>query len=62
MDWAAFTRAHNLEHPMSRRGNCHYNAVAESFFNRLERERIRRRTYRTRDEAGQDVFGCIELF
>jgi len=43
MDWAAFTRAHNLEHSMSRRGNCHYNAVAESFFNLLKRERIRRR-------------------
>ena len=23
MDWAAFLRAHNLEHSMSRRGNCH---------------------------------------
>ena len=23
MDWAAFIRAHNLEHSMSRRGNCH---------------------------------------
>jgi putative transposase len=32
MDWAAFIRAHNLEHSMSRRGNCHDNAVAESFF------------------------------
>lgn len=29
MDWAAFLRAHNLEHSMSRRGNCHDNAVAE---------------------------------
>lgn len=36
---------------MSRRGNCHDNAVVESFFNLLKRERIRRRTYRTRDEA-----------
>lgn len=37
MDWASFLRAHNLEHSMSRRGNCHDNAVAESFFNRLRR-------------------------
>ena len=43
-DWASFLRAHNLEHSMSRRGNCHDNAVAESFFNPLQRERIRRRT------------------
>lgn len=56
MDWASFLKHHNLEHSMSRRGNCHDNAVAESFFNLLKRERIRRRTYKTRDEARQDVF------
>ena len=47
---------------MSRRGNCHDNAVAESFFNLLKRERIRRRTYKTREEARQDVFDYIEMF
>lgn len=62
MDWAAFIRAHNLEHSMSRRGNCHDNAVAESFFSSLKREPIRRRTYKTRDEARQDVFDYIEMF
>jgi putative transposase len=62
MDWASFLRAHNLEHSMSRRGNCHDNAVAESFFNLLKRERIRRRTYKTRIEARQDVFDYIEMF
>lgn len=62
MDWAAFLRAHNLEHSMSRRGNCHDNAVAESFFNLLKRERIRRRTYKNREEARQDVFDYIEMF
>ena len=62
MDWAAFLKHHNLEHSMSRRGNCHDNAVAESFFNLLKRERIRRKTYRTREEARQDVFDYIEMF
>lgn len=62
MDWAAFLKAHDLEHSMSRRGNCHDNAVAESFFNLLKRERIRRRTYRTRKEARRDVFDYIEMF
>ena len=62
MDWASFLKAHNLEHSMSRRGNCHDNAVVESFFNLLKRERIRRRTYRSRDEARQDVFDYIEMF
>ncbi len=47
---------------MSRRGNCHDNAVVESFFNPLKRERSRRRTYRSRAEASQDVFDYIEMF
>lgn len=38
MDWAAFLKHRNLEHSISRRGNCHDNAVAESFFNLLKRE------------------------
>ena len=61
-DWASFLKHHNLEHSMSRRGNCHDNAVAESFFNLLKRERIRRRNYTTRAEARQDVFDYIEMF
>jgi putative transposase len=47
---------------MSRRGNCHDNAVAESFFQLLKRERIRQRTYLTSDVARQDVFDYIEMF
>jgi putative transposase len=62
LEWATFMRAHNLQHSMSRRGNCHDNAVAESFFNLLKRERIRRRVYKTRAEARQDVFDYIEMF
>ena len=61
-EWAAFLRAHGLEHSMSRRGNCHDNAVAESFFQLLKREKIRRRTYRNREHARRDVFEYIELF
>jgi putative transposase len=41
---------------------CGSNAVAESFFNLLKRERIRRRVYKTRAEARQDVFDYIEMF
>ncbi len=47
---------------MSRRGNCHDNAAAESFFQLLKRERIRRRTYLTRDAVRQDVFNYIGMF
>ena len=37
MDWALFLKHHNLEHSISRHGNYHDNAVAESFFNLLKR-------------------------
>ena len=47
---------------MSRRGNCHDNAVAESFFQLLKRERIRRKVYGTREQARQDIFDYIEMF
>ena len=47
---------------MSRRRNCYENIVAESFFSSLKRERIRRRIYRTRKEARQDVFDYVEMF
>ena len=62
MEWASFLKHHDLQPSMSRRGNCHDNAVAESCFNLLKRERIRRKVYRTRDEARRDVFDYIEMF
>lgn len=39
-EWQDFLRDHGLLSSMSRRGNCHDNAVAESFFQLLKRERI----------------------
>jgi len=62
IEWKSFLTANNLEPSMSRRGNCHDNAVAESFFQLLKRERIKRRVYNTRDEAKGDVFNYIEMF
>ncbi len=61
-EWQSFLVAHNLEASMSRRGNCYDNAVAESFFHLLKTERIRRKTYKTRQLARQDVFDYIEMF
>lgn len=61
-DWQDFLREHNLVCSMSRRGNCHDNAVAESFFQLLKRERVRNRTYPTREDARRDVFDYIEMF
>ena len=50
-DWQSFLKTHNLVASMSRRGNCYDNAVVESFFQLLKRERIRRKTYRDREAA-----------
>lgn len=61
-DWPAFLKTHGLEGSMSRRGNCHDNAVAESFFQLLKRERIKRKIYPTRDAARSDIFNYIEMF
>jgi putative transposase len=70
-----FLSQHNLAASMSRRANCWdraieaaigsrpmARAVVESFFNLLKRERIRRREYKAREEACQDVFDYIALF
>ena len=38
------------------------NAVAESFFATLKRERVHRRDYETRAEAIADIFQYIEIF
>lgn len=53
---------HNIECSMSGIGSCYDNAVAESFFGLLKRERTNRRRYKTRDEARADIFDYIEVF
>jgi len=47
---------------MSRRDSCHDNAMAESFFQLLKRERVYRRVYMTCSEVRADVFNYIETF
>jgi len=47
---------------MSRRGNCYDNAVAESFFSSLKKERIKRRIYKDRAVATADISDYIEHF
>lgn len=61
-EWQAFLKHHNLESSMSRRGNCHDNAVAESFFQLLKRERIKKQVYASRSSARADIFEYIEMF
>ena len=61
-DWTRFCSTHHLDPSMSRRGHCSDNAVAESFFSSLKKERIKKRIYKTRNLARADNFDYIEMF
>ena len=61
-DYLNFMKANNLRPSMSRRGNCHDNAVAESFFSTLKKRVIRRKIYLTREEGKSEIFNFIEMF
>lgn len=61
-DWQSFLQTHRMVPSMSRRGNCYDNAVAESFFSVLKKERIKRCIYPNRENAASDVFDYIEMF
>ena len=61
-DYQNLLSSYGITCSMSDRGSCYDNAVVESFFATLKRERTRRRHYRSRDEARADVFDYIERF
>lgn len=61
-DWRRFCLTNHLEPSMSRRGNCWDNAVAESFFSSLKKERIKKRIYKNREIAHADISEYIESF
>jgi putative transposase len=60
--WRRFCKANHLDPSMSRRGNCWDNAVAESFFSSLKKERIKKRIYTNRDAAILDIADYIDTF
>jgi putative transposase len=61
-EFQVFLQAPGIVSSMSGVGNCYDNAVAESFFGLLKRERVHRRRYQTRAEARADIFDYIERF
>jgi len=61
-DYLVFMTANNLEPSMSRRGNCHDNAVAESFFATFKKRVTKKKIYATREDARQEIFSFIEMF
>ena len=61
-DYRALIRRHGLVASMSRRGNCHDNAPAESFFASLKSDLVRGRRFATHAEARAALFDYIETF
>ncbi len=61
-DYLAFTNDHSLVPSMSRRGNCHDNAVAESIFVSFDTRVTKRKIYSTRDEAKIEIFNFWRCF
>ena len=55
-------REENITCSMSRKGNYWDNAMMESFFATLKKERIHREDYATRSEARASVFDYSERF
>ena len=60
--FGAACRAAGIQQSNSRKGNPHDNAVKESFFATLEKERLRRRTFLTLEQARSSVFEYIEAW
>lgn len=60
--WKRFCKSNQLQPSMSRKGNCWDNAVAESFFGSLKKERIKKHIYKNRDLATEDIANYIEAF
>jgi len=61
-EYQAILKAHDMISSMSRKGNCHDNAVAESFFSHLKNELIYHQDFADRDEARSAIFDYIEVF
>ena len=60
-DFRELLEKQGIECSMSSRGNCYDNAVVESFFGLLKRERANQ-VYLTPDDARADMFDYIECF
>ena len=61
-DFRDVLELYDIQCSMSARGSCYDNAVVESFFSLLKRERVKGQTYPTREEAKADIFDYIERF
>lgn len=60
--WRRFCKSNRLEPSISRKGNCWDNAIAESFFSSLKKERLKKHIYRDRELALADISEYIDNF
>jgi putative transposase len=61
-EYRRLLRELNMQCSISRKGECHDNAVAESFFSSLKTELVDDEDYFTRSEAKKSIFEYIEVF
>jgi putative transposase len=61
-DYRHLLEEHGITISMSRAGNCHDNAMMESFFGTLKTELIHHEKYATHEAARQSIFAYIEVF
>ncbi len=61
-EYLALFKNNHITQSMSRKGECHDNAVAESFFNTLKTELVNQQSYQTKAEAKASIFEYIEVF
>lgn len=62
MDYQLLLKEYDLECSMSRKGNCHDNAVMESFFHTLKTELTNHYRYKNPEQAKRSIFEYIEVF
>ena len=60
--YRALLARHGMTASMSRRGDCHDNAVMESFFGTLKTELVHHERYATREQARRSIFEYVEVF
>ena len=61
-EYKSLLAMHDMIQSLSRKGNCHDNAVAESFFSHLKNELIYHRVFIDREQARTEIFDYIEVF
>lgn len=60
--YQCFVKERNMVVSMSRRGECHDNAVVESFFKSIKVELVKQQKFQNPEDARSAIFEYIEIF